>query len=1016
MTKVVAISGLLLLAACGGATRNPALDVAAETDTAPRGETAVSDTTPEVGTDLPLPLDVKDGEAAGTDLPDAPHAEAIDPDLPADVSPDLPGEVPPPPPGCPDDSSLPDWIAIPGEGTHFMAQCNDVELVVSPMGDGIIRLRYAGSVPSWHHSYSVVEEALPDIEVEYGEGDGWFVMCTAEMRLAIAEDTCRIELTDLEGNPLIADPPGGGHFEGSEELNGESVKIVGVTRSTPQGERFYGFGEKTGPLDKRGLELEFWNTDKPNYPADADPLYQSIPFFIGLKDGLAYGILTDNSYRMRFDMAHSKADRYTLRAFGGAVDQYVIAGPAISTVVDRYTRLTGRPAMPPRWTLGYHQCRWSYSPDSKVMEICQQFRERGIPADGIWLDIDYMDQFKSWTWEPDDFPAPGLLVGEVEKLGFKVTAIIDPGLKVEPGWDIYDEGVADGHFLLDQDGEPYVGVVWPGPAVFPDFTRAETRTWWGGLVTALTDHGVRGIWLDMNEPASFLADNNWTVPGWVKAYGDSYETTMAEIHNVYALVENMATYAGLLEAVPDRRPFLLTRAGFAGIQRYAAVWTGDAASSFEALKVNLPMMLGMGLSGVPFVGSDVGGWEGSPTPELYARWIAVGALSPFYRSHVQTGTPDQEPWSFGEEVEDISRIHITWRYRLLPYFYTLFRAALERGKPLLRPMVYEFQDDLATHDLSYQAMLGPWLLAAPVVEEGADSVQFYLPAGKWLEFHSGALEEGPATVETGVTLQALPLWLREGAIVPMGPEMMYSDQAPLDPLTFELFPGPGKSSFTVYEDDGDSMAFQDGVFHSVEYTLEPTATGARFSAGPASGSYPPPPRRVVLHVRRVDLGVEAVTISGETLSNLGNYYAIEVAEKGYFYDQNDLALWVVFPDHPEFVVEMDYDATVTDPSPTVLVPVKVNLPPGTPAGPPIHIATSATGWTQQTLEWSNEPFTAEGLVPVPRGEWFEYKYTRGDWDTVEKWAGCEEADNRYAFGKAHPVKEDEVAAWADLCP
>ena len=910
---------------------------------------------------------------------------------------------------------LADWIAIPGEGYGFLMECDTGDLMVDLLADSVVRFRRMGSSPQFDHSYAVQYFPWPEPTVQYGLVGDELRVCTNDLFIRIRPGTCRVTARDPDGNVLLDEAPGGGYFESQDTLDGAPVTTRNLVRLTPANERFYGFGEKNGPLDKRGMSLTFWNSDTPGYPADMDPLYQSIPFFIGLRGTVAYGVFVDNSYRMEFDMAAAQSDRYRLTAYGGEIDTYLIAGPEMSTVLERYTGLTGRMPMPPRWTLGYHQCRWSYYPDNQVLDICQQFRTRGIPADGIWLDIDYMDGYRSWTWNPEGFSDPAGFVAEAEAIGFKVTAIIDPGLKEDPAWDIYQAGVEGGHFLMDSDGEPFVGEVWPGASVYPDFSHSATRAWWAGLVPGVTDHGVRGIWLDMNEPANFLAEHGYTVPGDVAAAGESHPTTMAEIHNVYALLEGWATYEGMSAAVPERRPFLLTRAGFAGSQRYTATWTGDAPSDTDALASVLPMLMGLGLSGSAFVGSDVGGWTGGATPELFARWIQVGSVSPFFRGHVQTGAIDQEPWAFGVEVEDISRLAIGLRYRLLPYLYSLFREASLSGAPILRPLVYEFQQQQTLANLGTQAMLGPWLMFAPVTETGAESRTVVLPDGEWLEYHSGALYAGGKEISVSVTLQALPVFMRAGAIVPMSQLMMYADQVPVDPIYLELFPAGEATSFVLYEDAGDGPGYQDGEHARLTYELQRTAAGAVLSAGVRQGTYQIAPRTMAVRVRRVDQGVAAVTLDGEPLAALDSLEQVQAGATGYFHDGNDLSLWVVMPDQDDFELSMTYDTATPASLPEVLVPLLVKLPPGTSKDTPVHIATSAADWAQQPLEWGTEPDTAVGLVPVPRGEWFHYKYTRGDWDTVEKWGGCLETTNRYAFGMAHPVKEDTVEMWADEC-
>jgi alpha-glucosidase len=900
------------------------------------------------------------------------------------------------------------------DGT-FSMPCGNFDLHVQPVAAGILRLNYQVGEAQPALPYALAGFVPDPPTMSWGSNESRIEVCTPLFHLSIELSNCRVQVDDKDGSLLLSDT--GDEAVGQHQTNfqGQNYTARTLQRQSPAEEVFLGLGEKTGRLNKRGGKYRFWNSDTPGYPVDHDPLYQSIPFYIGVRGSKAYGWFLNNSWLTTFDLASSDAEKVEIMALQGDLDQYLIAGPQITEVIRRYTQLTGRPPMPPRWTLGYHQARWSYYPDTQVKSICEEFRTRSIPADGIWLDIDYMDGFRSFTWDPDGFSDPAGLLSDLSSLGFKGVAIIDPGLKSDPDWDIYQKGVAEGHFLTNGEGLPFVGEVWPGPSVFPDFTRPATRTWWGTLFSAVTDVGIRGIWLDMNEPANFLEAQFHTVPGTIFAAGDGTPISMDGVHNTYALAEAMASFAGILKVRPNHRPFLLTRAGFAGIQRYAAIWTGDAASTMESLESSFTMLLGMGLSGLPFVGSDVGGWTGNPSPELFARWMEVGALSPFFRAHVATGTPDQEPWSFGLEVEAISRLHIEERYRLLPYFYSLFHVANQTGIPLLRAMPLEFQDDATSYQLDTQAMLGPFLLVAPVLSAGATERAVYFPAGEWLEWHSGAPYEGPGQSSVNLSLQALPTFLRAGAIVPTGPVLQYSDQAPLAPLQLDLYPAPEVSSFTLYEDDGETLEYEAGDYATIRYELQSNATGARLTAGVRKGDFVVPDRALKLRFRPADEGAAAVKLNGTPLMKLGALHELDEEESGYFLDPNDRSLWVVLPDQDNFVVECLYEVAAANEIETVEVTLRVAVPPGTPLDSPIYVATSAADWTQQPLAWSSSKGVAEGQVKVPRGAWFDYKYTRGDWESVEKWEGCLEAENRYAFGRAWPVKEDTVQLWADHC-
>lgn len=909
---------------------------------------------------------------------------------------------------------LPSWAAAGTDPWHIVVHAAGMDLRIAALEDGILRLLPIGpgETPS-PRALAVANMPQMDAAAIVSGTDTGVQVCTEWCRAEISADG-RVRVTDKDGRVSVDDSAGGWE---KDPAGGWRLR-----RATSSSEHFYGFGERNGPLDKRGRRMAFWNTDAYDpafggYKPDQDPLYQSIPFFMGLQDGAVYGVLTDNSWRLEMDMASTDPDAYEIHAAGGLLDQYVIAGPTPSEVLRRYTALTGRMRLPPRWSIGYHQSRWGYSPDSKLEELAQQFRTRKIPADALWLDIQHMRGFRTFTWDPSTFPDPQGLMAGLAGQGFQVVVIADPGIKVDPGWEVYDSGLSEGVFLPKPGGGTYTGVVWPGESAFADFTLPAGRSWWGKNIGDEVARGVRGIWLDVNEPTLFPESGGGsTIPGTVQAAGDGTPASMDEVHNAYALHQARATWEGMLAKAPDRRPFVLTRAGYAGIQRWAAVWTGDAPSSWSTLSGTLPMLLGMGLSGLPFVGSDVGGYSGHATPELFARWMALGSLSPFFRGHVTSGVNDQEPWQFGQEVEDLSRDLIGQRYELLPYLYSVFDESVRTGAPVLRPLVYHFPEDPAVWNLGDQAMIGSSLLIAPVMQEGAQQRSIYLPAGRWYELHSGAIVEGPTTIQHTVTLAALPTYVREGGVLFRAARKAFTSEPGDNTLLVDLYPGPQPGSFTLYEDEGDGFAHeQQSKFSRVAYTIERTATGSRLQVGARDGTYVPPSRPAVLRVHRVDHLPTAVKAASNPLAKHASWEELQAAGEGWWWDERDLSLVVMHADATGIEYDFSYEPAIADPKPPVKVVFEVQVPVGTPTSTPVYVASSASGWTQEALAWVG-PQTARGTIAVPRGEWFFYKFTRGDWATVEKWPGCVEAANRYGFGAAHPDRVEVVYQWADWCP
>ena len=597
--------------------------------------------------------------------------------------------------------------------------------------------------------------------------------------------------------------------EEGHKLEGHEEYKVYVSKVMENDMYFYGLGERTGSLNKKGYHYRNWNTDDPTPHGETyAQLYKSIPFLITLKNQEAFGIFFDNHFESHFDMGKENSNYYYFGAVDGNLDYYFMYGPTIKEVVNKYTNLTGKTPLPQLWTLGYQQCRWSYAPQERAMEIAKCFREKDIPCDTIYLDIDYMDGFRVFTWDNKKFENPKEFLQQLKEMGFKVVTIIDPGVKVDKGYRIYDEGLKEGYFATDKDGIVYKNSVWPGDSVFPDFMNSNTREWWAGNQKIMMDLGVSGIWNDMNEPASF----NGPLPDDVVFNNDGTLVTHKEIHNVYGHMMDKATYEGIKSAT-NKRPFVVTRACYAGSQKYATVWTGDNQSTWEHLRMSLPMLMNLGLSGMAFCGTDVGGFGHDCTPELLSRWVQVGAFTPLFRNHSTIGSREQEPWAFDKTTEDINRKYIKLRYKLIPYLYDMMYKCEETGEPIIRPLLFNYQNDRKTYEINDEFNFGDSILVAPVVEQGARHKLVYLPEGdNWIDYWTGEEYKGGQYIIKEAPLDICPIFVKSLSIIPVGKEQNYVGENNDDILTLNIYLGKekGESTYTHILDDGESFDYKNG--------------------------------------------------------------------------------------------------------------------------------------------------------------------------------------------------------------
>ncbi len=674
---------------------------------------------------------------------------------------------------------------------------------------------------------------------------------TSELVVALRADPLRIDVHRSDGTRVIETLVDDADIAWPlAELNDAFV----IRRRRAANDPFFGLGEKGGPGNRSGRDYTMWNTDvlsdhasvefeKMRQPGDPrgdhrnpefDPFYVSIPLLYH-QDGpggpVAASFL-DNAHRLHYDL--TSATEYRIHAAGGSYTEYIFAGPDLESILDNYTWLTGRPFLPPLWSLGYQQCRWHAYTDTEVEALAQRHRDEGIPLDAVWLDIDYMDDYRIFTWNRTRFPDPAAVMARLAAQGVRVVTIIDPGLKEESGYPVFDQAVDAGYLCLTASGRPYVGQVWPGRTVFPDFVLPQVRQWWAGLNAAHADRGVAGIWNDMNEPATGRIPPERMRFNAGQASHDAF-------HNQYALLMAMGTVEGLQQSRPGERTFVLSRAGSPGIQRYAANWMGDNLARWDHLAGSIAMACGFGLSGQPFVGADVGGFHGNTNPELFTRWMQYGALTPFFRNHSETGCIDQYCWSFGATVTQRVRAAIELRYRLMPYLYSAARHATMTGVPVQRPMLLADPQDPVMAQLDDQYLFGPHLLVAPVLAAGQTSRSVYLPAGHWYHWHTRECRPGRQKVDAPTPADWIPLYARAGAVIPMWTQAPAST-ADFHPRVVQLrvfLPvDDGTTTSELVEDDGNSLDALTGKAIHTRFTLTRSGPRVRLTAEVIGDGFP----------------------------------------------------------------------------------------------------------------------------------------------------------------------------------
>ncbi len=697
----------------------------------------------------------------------------------------------------------------------------DISLRITFLDDDVIRCHYVkGSIFDRVPSYGIDAQYLPTYpKIKEFIHEEYIEISTRTICVRVRKIDMGLEFFDIaSGRLLCSDAEGMGHRPDPE--TGDD--LVWMLKHMPPAAHFFGLGDKPYQLNLRGRRFEMWASDHYDFKSDSDPLYKCIPFFLSMNMGISYGVFFDNTMRSYFDFGKDRDDRLLFGADGGQMDYYFIGGRNGVDVVANYTKLTGLPSMPPLWSLGYHQSRWSYYPQKVVEGIIDQFREKRIPCDSVHLDIHHMKDNQSLTWDETRFPDPRGLIEYYEQKGMKCVTIVNPGVRIEADLYMWRSGFEKNVYCRRHDGALLVGEVWPGDCHFPDFTSPQVRRWWKGLFDhQIAERKVRGFWLDMNEPALFP---DTTFPKDTRHEFEGYPCSHLKAHNIYGQAMSQATHEAMLLHAPRRRPFILSRAGYAGMQRYAATWTGDNTSDWSNLKMANLMVQRLATSGVSFAGSDTGGFMGCPSPELYCRWLQLSAFHLFFRTHSDGNKGDREPWSFGTQAEKYCRAAIEQRYRLLPYFYTLFYQYSTEGLPVIRSLALQHGDIPDTYWRSSEFFVGNALYVIPVHHHSEVSRMLYLPPGRWYSFWNDeciGVEEGEYSIKTPP--ESIPVLVKAGCIIPRWPVQQYVGEIEHPPVTYDLWWGENTQEGSFhYEDAGDGYDYEQGhyLYHHFLYQAE----------------------------------------------------------------------------------------------------------------------------------------------------------------------------------------------------
>lgn len=713
----------------------------------------------------------------------------------------------------------------------YTVEKDNVFLDIVFYSDGIVRFSYSKEDKLPDSSIAVIAEPKKT-KVELSGNS----IKTKDLEIKINENLLSVEIYDKKGNLINKDKK-------------VDIDNIEVKKKILYEKGFYGMGEKYSWINKMETETINYNSDvlgkAPIHTPTIKEYHTSIPFYIGLNEELTYGIYFDNTYKTFFNFGKNEKDTVSFKSEGGRIDYFFIYGSDIKNVIKGYSKITGTMPLPRKDFLGYQQSRWSYENREELIKVARKMREENIPCDVLYLDIDYMDNYKVFTVNSDKFKEFKEMNDELKKMGYKLVVIIDPGVKKEKGYKVYDEGIKKDYFIKNQEDEVYIGEVWPGDSVFPDFLREEVRNWWGELHKELIDKGVEGIWNDMNEPSNFITKTK-TLPDEIIHIDDEGNSRYhKEIHNIYSLLEAKATYKSLRKVMPNKRPFILTRAAFAGTQRYSALWTGDNSSVWEHLESSIPMFMNLGLSGYTFIGGDVGGFTEDSNGELLARWTQLGAFTPFFRNHSAKGTIHQEPWSFEKSILDNVRKYIKLRYKFITYIYNLMKNSSESGEPVMRPLFYHYQKDKETYNINDQFLFGKDIMVCPIIRPKTNNRMIYLPEGKWYDYWTKEVIEGGKYIIKKAEIDTIPIYIKAGAIFPIDEGVEYIGEKESE-IEIHYYYG-NDNKYKLFIDDGLTYNYKKGLYSEIEIEATCSHSNIELKVDLLKNDYKIPKIKIIVH-------------------------------------------------------------------------------------------------------------------------------------------------------------------------